>query len=111
NNNDENIMIRVRDLVNGGINSSGFQSGLEDWNGNIAGKAMIDHMKENADPRLRAIFEPGENANGQYNGLGTLLNAGDQTNAINSGTLSIYNRSTITRNHYFPGILITAAEV
>jgi hypothetical protein len=111
NNNDENIMIRVRDLVNGGINGSGFQSGLEDWNGNIAGKAMIDHMKENADPRLRAIFEPGENANGQYNGLGTLLNGGDQTNAINSGTLSIYNRSTITRNHYFPGILITASEV
>lgn len=93
------------------INSRGFQTGLEDWNGNIAGKVMIDHMKTNVDPRLRAMFEPGVNAGGVYNGLDPMMNRTAQNAAIAGGTLSIYNRSTISRNHYFPGILITASEV
>jgi len=97
--------------LNTPVNSSDFQSGLEDWNGNVAGEAMIDHMNTNADPRLRAIFEPGANAGGAYKGLDPLLDASAQLNLINGGTLSIYNRSTVSRNKYFPGILITAAEV
>lgn len=108
--NDENIKIDVYNL-NTPVNSSEFQSGLEDWNGNIAGKAMIDHMNANADPRLRAIFEPGINAGGVYKGLDPMLDASAQLNLINGGTMSIYNRSTISRNKYFPGILINAAEV
>lgn len=108
--NADNIQINVFN-VSTPINSSGFRSGLEDWNGNIAGKKMIDHMNTNGDPRLRILFEPGEKAEGKYNGLDPMLNSAVQTEQINSNTLAIYNRSTLSRNRYFPGVLITAAEV
>ncbi|WP_072879823.1 SusD/RagB family nutrient-binding outer membrane lipoprotein [Flagellimonas taeanensis] len=109
--NDENIQITVYDLSTP-LDSEGFQTGLEDWNGNIAGKAMIDHMLANGDPRLRAMFEPGENnAEEEYIGLDPLLNPGTQETLINSGELTIYNRSTLSRNDYFPGLIITAWEV
>ena len=108
--NAQNIQINVHDL-NSPINSKGFRSGLEDWDGNLAGKAMIDHMKTNADPRLRAMFQPGVNAGGVYNGLDPLATSSAQTALVAGGTLSIYNRSTISRNEYFPGVLINAAQV
>lgn len=108
--NSENIQIDVLNLSTE-IHSKNFRTGLEDWDGNIAGKAMIDHMKANSDPRLRAIFEPGANAGGLYNGLDPMLNSATQTALIAGGTMSIYNRSTLSRNQYFPGVLITAAEV
>lgn len=107
---DDNIQIDIFNLSSP-INSEGFRTGLEDWAGNIAGKAMIDHMKDNADPRLRVLFEPGENAGGEYNGLDPLMLGGDQQALIDGGTMAIYNRSTTSRNQFFPGILITAAEV
>jgi hypothetical protein len=109
-NNDENIMIRIFDL-NSALNSQGFQSGLEDWNGNIAGKRMIDHMNTNEDPRLPAMFEPGANAGGVYAGLDPLLPGSNQAAQIAAGSMAIYNRSTISRNDFFPGMLINAAEV
>jgi hypothetical protein len=108
--NAQNIQIDVFNLSTD-INSKGFRSGLEDWDGNLAGKAMIDHMKTNNDPRLRAMFEPGANAAGVYNGLDPLATSAVQTTLVAGGTLSIYNRSTLSRNEYFPGVLITAAEV
>jgi len=106
----EDIQIDVHDL-DSPINSKGFKSGLEDWDGNIAGKAMIDHMTNNNDPRLRAMFEPGEDADGSYLGLDPLMNKADQQALFDTGTVSIYNRSTLSRNQYFPGVLITSAEV
>jgi tetratricopeptide (TPR) repeat protein len=108
--NDENIQIKIHDL-NSPINSQGFQTGLEDWNGNIAGKTMIDHMNSNNDPRLRVLFEPGQNADSVYTGLDPMLPAATQNSLIAGGMMAIYNRSTISRNDYFPGVLITAAEV
>lgn len=108
--NKENIQINIFDL-NTDIHAKNFRSGLEDWNGNIAGKAMIDHMNKNADPRLRAMFEPGEKANGAYLGLDPLAKAGDQETLIAGGTMAIYNRSTISRNQFFPGVIMNAAEV
>lgn len=93
------------------LNATGFQSGLEDWGGNIAGKAMIDNMKANTDPRLRVMFEPGAAAGGAYNGIDPLANATAQQALIDGGTTAIYNRSTLSRNDYFPGVLINAAEV
>ena len=108
--NAENIQISVYNLSTD-IHAKNFRTGLEDWEGNLAGKAMIDHMKTNTDPRLRAMFEPGANAGGVYNGLDPMQNASTQTALVAGGTLAIYNRSTISRNEYFPGILITAAEV
>ena len=109
--NDENIMMRIHTLGTL-IGATSFQSGLEDWDGNIAGKAILDHMTENDDPRLTYVFEPGEQAiNGEFMGLDPSLNASEQTNLIGSGTLSIYNRSTTSRNQYFPGMLINASQV
>ncbi|HLO79777.1 MAG TPA: SusD/RagB family nutrient-binding outer membrane lipoprotein [Chitinophagaceae bacterium] len=108
--NANNIQIKVIDL-NSPINSKGFRTGLEDWNGNVAGKVMIDHMKNNADPRLRAVFEPGLNAAGVYEGVDQMAPPADQTKMIADGKATIYNRSTLSRNEYFPGVLINAAEV
>ena len=108
--NAENIQINIFDL-NTNINSKGFQSGLEDWNGNVAGKKMIDLMNSTKDPRQRFIFEPGTEAKGIYEGLDHMAVSAVQTEKIASNKMSIYNRSTISRNQYFPGILITASEV
>lgn len=108
--NDDMIMLKVYDLGSD-INAKGFRTGLEDWNGNIAGKLMIDRMNATADPRLRVMYEPGANAGTTYTGLNQQLDGGVQTDLINGGTIAIYNRSTLSRNEYFPGVLITAAEV
>lgn len=91
--------------------ANNFQSGLEDWNGNIASKVIIDHMLANDDPRLEYVFEPGTEAGGKYLGLDPLMNATAQNELVSSNTLTIYNRSTISRNQYFPGVIFTATEV
>ncbi len=108
--NAENIQINVYNLGTD-IHSKGFRGGLEDWDGNLAGKAIIDHMNTNSDPRLRVMFEPGANAAGIYKGLDPLLSSSAQSALVAGGTISIYNRSTLSRNEYFPGVLINAAEV
>lgn len=108
--NADNIQIDVKD-INTEIHSKNFRTGLEDWNGNLAGKKMIDHMNANTDPRLRAMFEPGANAGGVYNGLDPMLTSSAQTTLVDGGTIAIYNRSTLSRNQFFPGVLMTAAEV
>lgn len=108
--NAENIQINVVN-ANTPINSRGFRSGLEDWNGNIASKLMIDHMKTNSDPRLRAVFEPGLSAGGVYTGLDQMADGTTQSKLIADGLIAMYNRSTLTRNEFFPGVLINAAEV
>jgi hypothetical protein len=107
---DDNIQVEIHDL-NSPIHSKDFRTGLEDWNGNIAGKAMIDLMKTTLDPRLRVLFEPGANAAGTYQGLDPMVLGSDQQAQIDAGTMTIYNRSTVSRNQFFPGILISAAEV
>ncbi len=108
--NAQNVQITVFDL-NSPIRSTGFRSGLEDWNGNVASKAIIDHLNSNSDPRLRFLFEPGTAAKGIYTGLNQLDNESKQTIDIASNTISIYNRSTLSRNQFFPGVIINAAEV
>lgn len=118
--NDDNIMIKVTDPssgVNNGTNTGSgadFHNGLIGWGGgDIAGKKMIDFMNTNADPRLRAMFEPGANAvpAGTYKGLDPSLENTAQTDLVNGGTLARYNRSTLTQNIFIPGMLINAAEV
>lgn len=116
----DNIQVEVKSLVygegrrlNAGEpgNSGGFQGGIESegWNKNLAGKAMIDHMKAAGDPRLPLFFE--ENADGEFVGLDPLELAADQDNLVRDGLVSIYNRSTFSRNVYFPGMLINSAEL
>ena len=112
--NSKNIQIEVYNLATNlpiNLNAEGFRGGLEDWNGNIAGKAMIDNMNANNDPRLRVMFEPGVNAGGVYNGLDPLQEGATQQAQIDAGTRAIYNRSTFSRNQYFPGVLINAGEI
>ncbi len=110
--NTENIQISVYDATSG-VDARGFRDGIESagWNGNIAGKTMIDHMDKNKDPRLRAIFEPGEKAAGVYKGLDPMLDGAAQSALIAGGTIAIYNRSTYSRNQFFPGVIMNAAEV
>ncbi len=108
--NSDNIQIDIYDL-NSPINATGFRSGLEDWNGNLAGKAMIDQMVNTSDPRLRVMFEPGENASDVYKGIDAAMAGSDQQQLADGGTVSIYNRSTLSRNQYFPGVLINAGEI
>lgn len=109
--NSQNIQINVYSLDTP-INSMGFRAGLEDDNGNLAGKAMIDNLVSNMDPRLRVMFEPGLSAApNTYLGLDPLAASNTQTTLVNSGTISRYNTSTFSRNQFFPGVLINAAEV
>lgn len=110
--NAQNIQMNVYD-INTDINSKGFQSGIEGdgWYGNTAGKAIIDNMNTNSDPRLPLLFEPGANAGGKYVGVDPMATSATQTAQINGGQIAIYNRYTLSRNQFFPGILINAAQV
>ncbi len=114
----DNIMVQVVDPttpVNNGTNTgdaSDFYQGLIGWGqADRANKVMIDLMNNNSDPRLRAMFEPGDSANGVYIGLDPTLPSTDQNAILNAGTIARYNRSTLSQNNYLPGVLINAAEV
>lgn len=107
--NTHNIQINVHD-VNSNIHARDFRTGLEDWNGNLASKTMIDHLVANSDPRLRVMFEPGANATGVFTGLDPLALPSVQEAAVLAGTVALYNRSTFSRNQFFPGVLMSAAE-
>lgn len=110
--NAQNIQINVFD-INTDINSKGFQEGLASagWYGNTAGKAIIDNMKANKDPRLPILFEPGANAAGDYIGIDPLATSAEQTALFNAGRVAIYNRYTLSHNQFFPGVLINAAQM
>jgi hypothetical protein len=116
----DNIMIKVTNTatsINNGTNTganSDFYQGLIGGGGqqsDRANKGMIDSMNNNADPRLRAMFEPGDSAAGAYIGLDPTLTSTSQSTILNRGTIARYNRSTLTQNVYLPGTLITAAEI
>ena len=116
--NDENIMVNVVNTtttINNGTatgDASEFYTGLIGWGqADRANKVMIDFMNTNIDPRLRAMFEPGDSANGVYIGLDPALTSTEQTAILNTNTIARYNRSTLTQNVYLPGVLINAAEV
>lgn len=113
--NKDNIQADIFDVATD-INSKGFRDGLESWNNNIAGKMMIDDMVAKADPRLPYMFEPGPGAAGKYMGLDPALPSATQAELLINTTqkptkITIYNRSTYSRNEFFPGVLMTAAEV
>ncbi|MBS1576431.1 MAG: SusD/RagB family nutrient-binding outer membrane lipoprotein [Bacteroidetes bacterium] len=118
--NDDNIAIEVYNSatsINDGSTSgagsgASFYQGLIGWgSADIPSKPLIDLMITNNDPRLRAMFQPGENAAGVYAGLDPAQDATTQNALANGGTLSRYNFSTISRNTNVPGMLINAAEV
>lgn len=114
--NAENIQLDIFDNTNEWYHSRGFRDGIESWNANLAGKAMVDYMVDKEDPRLPFMFEKGALSPDAYVGLDPALTTGVQQqlitgNSDGESTLSIYNRSTYSRNQNFPGIVISAAEV
>lgn len=113
--NTQNIQWDVFDPANEWINARGFRDGIETGNGNISGKKMIDYMVSKSDPRLPFMFEKGGLSPNAYVGLDPSLPSGTQqqlvTGVDGQTSLSIYNRSTYSRNQKFPGLLISAAEV
>lgn len=109
--NEDNVNFRIHTLGTL-IGATSFQDGLEDWNGNVAGKYILDHMLDNGDPRLTYLFEPGlQSEDGEFVSMDPLLNASAQNLLLGTGTLAIYNRSTVSRNQYFPGVLINATQI
>lgn len=110
--NDQNIMIDIFDQATP-INSRGFQSGIDSdgWDGDDAGKKMIDFLQDSEDPRLRVLFEPGAEADGVYVGLDPMLTGSEQQELVNNGAIARYNRTTMSRNQFFPGVMINASEV
>ncbi|MFU1858941.1 SusD/RagB family nutrient-binding outer membrane lipoprotein [Sphingobacterium sp. NGMCC 1.201703] len=113
--NKDNIQVDIFDVATD-INSKGFRDAIESWNNNIAGKVMIDDMVAKADPRLPYMFEPGPGAGGKYMGLDPALASAAQAELLinttqNPSKVTTYNRSTYSRNQFFPGVLITASEV
>ena len=106
----ENVQITVHD-IGSPIHSKNFRTGLEDWNGNLASKIIVDNMVTNKDPRINFILEPGTMAAGKFQGLDPLATPSAQDAAILTNTLTIYNRSTLSRNQFFPGMLFGATEV
>ncbi|MGC4036583.1 MAG: SusD/RagB family nutrient-binding outer membrane lipoprotein [Chitinophagaceae bacterium] len=116
--NDDNISIKVYSNttpINNGTGtgaSADFYTGLIGWgNADVPTKQMIDMMITDADPRLRAIFQPGTNAGGVQAGMDPTLDATTQNSLATGGMLSRYNFSTISRNTNLPGMLINASEV
>ncbi len=110
--NDENAQIDIFNLDDNSIQTKGIRDAFEasGWYANLSSKVMIDHMLENGDPRLPFIFETGEHADGKFKGLDQSLATSAQSDLARGGTISIFNRSTISRNQYFPGVLFSATE-
>lgn len=110
--NEENAQLDIFSIDDNSIHTKNIEGALEagDWFANLASKRMIDHMVDNVDPRLPFIFEAGAKANGAFIGLDQSLPNSTQTELARGGTLSILNRSTFSRNQYFPGILFSATE-
>ncbi|MBT3244164.1 MAG: SusD/RagB family nutrient-binding outer membrane lipoprotein [Bacteroidetes bacterium] len=112
-NNGENIMLdaggpdlyATTSSMNGGIRQA-----METWGQyDIAPKALCDFMVNNTDPRLEITFDP--NINGEYNGMDPLIDGTTQSNMLADGLIARYDTSSFTRNNYFPGFVIGAAEI
>ena len=90
--------------------TGGIRQAMETWGQyDIAPKAVCDFMFNNADPRLEIMFDP--NLDGVYAGMDPLMDATSQTELLSAGMIARYDTSTFTRNSYFPGFVIGAAEV
>jgi hypothetical protein len=88
----------------------GIRGAMETWGQyDIAPFAMVKNMLDNADPRLAITFDP--NKNGEYIGMSPLENASVQNQKLSDGLVARYDTSSFTRNTFFPGFIITAAEV
>lgn len=110
--NEDNAQIEVYSLDANSIHTTGIRGAFEaeGWFANLGSKRMVDHMVEQEDPRLPFIFEPGPEAEGAFIGLDQSLTSSAQSDLARGGTIALLNRSTFSRNEYFPGILFSATE-
>jgi hypothetical protein len=111
-NNAENVMLTGNDALQATTSSGsgGIRSAMETWGQyDIAPKAVCDFMVDNGDPRLEIMFDP--NIEGVYAGMDPLMNSSDQNSRLSDGLIARYDTSTFTRNNFFPGFVIGAAEV
>ncbi len=112
-NNDENIMLDAwgPDLYSTtSSKTGGIRQAMETWGQyDIAPYAMVKNMLDNHDPRLVITFDP--NVNGEYIGMDPLEDQSTQSQKASDGLVARYDTSTFTRNNYFPGFVISAAEV
>ncbi len=112
-NNDENVMLdaggpdlyATTSSMHGGIWQAMATWGQYD----LAPYALVDHMVTHHDPRLEITFDP--NVEGVYVGVDPLEDASTQSQKASDGLVARYDSSTFMRNHYFPGFVISAAEV
>src|SRR5690606_34873492 len=111
--NEENAQLDIYNIDDNSIQTKGIEGAFEadGWFANLASKRMIDHMVTNEDPRLPFLFEPGAEADGKFIGLDQSLTNSQQRELATGGTLSIFNRSTISRNQYFAVVLFSATEM
>jgi hypothetical protein len=90
--------------------TGGIRSAMETWGQyDIAPYSMVKYLADNNDPRLPVIFDA--NKNGEYIGMDPLDNESVQNQKLIDGLVSRYDTSTFTRNNFFPGFVISAAEV
>lgn len=110
--NEDNAQLDIFNL-NSDIKSEDIKGAFETdgWYANFASKPMIDAMVANTDPRLAILFEQGAESKGKYMGLDQNLSENEQSNLARGATLSFYNRHTLSRNKYLPGILISASQI
>jgi len=86
------------------------RSAMETWGQyDIAPWAMVKNMVDNGDPRLDITFDP--NKNGVFVGMDPLENSTVQNQKLSDGLVARYDTSSFTRNTFFPGFIMTAAEV
>jgi hypothetical protein len=90
--------------------TGGIRSAMETWGQyDIAPYSMVKYLADNNDPRLPVIFDA--NKKGEYIGMNPLDPENVQNQKLIDGLVSRYDTSTFTRNDYFPGFVISAAEV
>jgi len=90
--------------------NGGIKQAMETWGEyDIAPYALVKHMVDNSDPRLVITFDP--NVNGEYIGMNPMNDGTVQAQNLNDGLISRYDTASFTQNDYFPGFVITAAEV
>lgn len=81
------------------------------WFANFGSKPMIDEMVNKSDPRLPILFEKGQKSGDKYIGFDQQLGEADQSDLARGETISFYNRHTLSRNKFIPGILISASQI
>ncbi len=108
----DNIVILVHDLSTS--ITSDLYSGIIGWgNNDTANKGMIDLMNSTSDPRIRAMFQPRNDAtitNVPYAGLDPTLTPSEQDAFLQNDLLARYNFSTLSKNKKLPGLLMSSAS-